>query len=407
MGRASLRAARCVRGPVLCCAVKGLPTARSWWRMCCSAVERDRGSSLAAKSCRASDFQAAFAGGVGAQNPISSRMEGSAASLFEPCGTSLCVERPVLGKGPARHHRAARQHANLALSGAWRALPLPSGLWAACLGPPARVGRCGQPCARRRDPRARRRPGPTRGPRRRRRGAPGRRRRRRRTTRPLTSPNASTPSSASRRRAGRRRRWPPRRARVHGRARGHLMDDVDHLRASNLGPAPRRECEERAPRPRGRLAPAARGAWRLGAGAAARGAERADAARRTSALESDPPPRAPPDVLAAERRRARRRRRWSASTTPAAVVSPSLRRPKLVASATDLLDLPSARRPRLADSASVAPSADDRAVEVALLRANLQARGSGPSRRRGPRRGGPAAASSTTCDSPAAAGRTR
>ena len=39
--------------------------------MCCSAVERAPGSSLAAKSCRASDFQARFAGGVGAQNPIS------------------------------------------------------------------------------------------------------------------------------------------------------------------------------------------------------------------------------------------------------------------------------------------------------------------------------------------------
>jgi len=56
------------------------------------------------------------------------------------------------------------------------------------------------------------------------------------------------------------------------------------------------------------------------------------------------------------------------------VVSPSLRRPKLVASATEtLLDLPSARGARLSDSTSVAPSADDRAVEVALLRANLGA----------------------------------
>ena len=65
--------------------------------------------------------------------------------------------------------------------------------------------------------------------------------------------------------------------------------------------------------------------------------------------------------------------RFYDARTAAAVVSPSLRRPKLVASATEtLLDLPSAR-PRLADSASVASSADDRAVEVALLRANLQA----------------------------------
>ena len=83
------------------------------------------------------------------------------------------------------------------------------------------------------------------------------------------------------------------------------------------------------------------------------------------------------DVLAAERDALRPEtplERFYDARTAAAVVSPSLRRPKLVASATEtLLDLPSARRPRLADSASVAPSADDRAVEVALLRANLQA----------------------------------
>ena len=82
------------------------------------------------------------------------------------------------------------------------------------------------------------------------------------------------------------------------------------------------------------------------------------------------------DVLAAERDALRPPEtpleRFYDARTAAAVVSPSLRRPKLVASATEtLLDLPSARRPRLTDSASVAP--DDRAVEVALLRANLQA----------------------------------
>ena len=161
------------------------------------------------------------------------------------------------------------------------------------------------------------------------------------------------------------------------------MDDVDRLRASNLEvPRLRRECEElraAAARADGAEAAAAELSARLGAEAAARGAERADAARRTSALESDlAAARKALDVLAAERDALRPPEtplaRFYDARTAAAVVSPSLRRPKLVASATEtLLDLPSARRPRLADSASVAPSADDRAVEVALLRANLQA----------------------------------
>ena len=159
------------------------------------------------------------------------------------------------------------------------------------------------------------------------------------------------------------------------------MDDVDRLRASNLEvPRLRRECEElraAAARADGAEAAAAELSARLGAEAAARGAERADAARRTSALESDlAAARKALDVLAAERDALRPPEtpleRFYDARTAAAVVSPSLRRPKLVASATEtLLDLPSARRPRLADSASVAP--DDRAVEVALLRANLQA----------------------------------
>ena len=161
----------------------------------------------------------------------------------------------------------------------------------------------------------------------------------------------------------------------------HLMDDVDRLRASNLEvPRLRRECEElraAAARADGAEAAAAELSARLGAEAAARGAERADAARRTSALESDlAAARKALDVLAAERDALRPPEtpleRFYDARTAAAVVSPSLRRPKLVASATEtLLDLPSARRPRLTDSASVAP--DDRAVEVALLRANLQA----------------------------------
>ena len=161
------------------------------------------------------------------------------------------------------------------------------------------------------------------------------------------------------------------------------MDDVDRLRASNLEvPRLRRECEElraAAARADGAEAAAAELSARLGAEAAARGAERADAARRTSALESDlAAARKALDVLAAERDALRPPEtpleRFYDARTAAAVVSPSLRRPKLVASATEtLLDLPSARRPRLADSASAAPSPDDRAVEVALLRANLQA----------------------------------
>ena len=158
------------------------------------------------------------------------------------------------------------------------------------------------------------------------------------------------------------------------------MDDVDRLRASNLEvPRLRRECEElraAAARADGAEAAAAELSARLGAEAAARGAERADAARRTSALESDlAAARKALDVLAAERDALRPEtplERFYDARTAAAVVSPSLRRPKLVASATEtLLDLPSARRPRLTDSASAAP--DDRAVEVALLRANLQA----------------------------------
>ena len=159
------------------------------------------------------------------------------------------------------------------------------------------------------------------------------------------------------------------------------MDDVDRLRASNLEvPRLRRECEElraAAARTDGAEAAAAELSARLGAEAAARGAERADAARRTSALESDlAAARKALDVLATERDALRPPEtpleRFYDARTAAAVVSPSLRRPKLVASATEtLLDLPSARRPRLTDSASAAP--DDRAVEVALLRANLQA----------------------------------
>ena len=200
---------------------------------------------------------------------------------------------------------------------------------------------------------------------------------------PLTSPNASTPSSASpSRRSSSSLASEARLASMAARA-AHLMDDVDRLRASNLEvPRLRRECEElraAAARADGAEAAAAELSARLGAEAAARGAERADAARRTSALESDlAAARKALDVLAAERDALRPPEtpleRFYDARTAAAVVSPSLRRPKLVASATEtLLDLPSARRPRLADSASVAPSADDRAVEVALLRANLQA----------------------------------
>ena len=200
---------------------------------------------------------------------------------------------------------------------------------------------------------------------------------------PLTSPNASTPSSASpSRRSSSSLASEARLASMAARA-AHLMDDVDRLRASNLEvPRLRRECEElraAAARADGAEAAAAELSARLGAEAAARGAERADAARRTSALESDlAAARKALDVLAAERDALRPPEtpleRFYDARTAAAVVSPSLRRPKLVASATEtLLDLPSARRPRLTDSASVAPSADDRAVEVALLRANLQA----------------------------------
>jgi hypothetical protein len=198
---------------------------------------------------------------------------------------------------------------------------------------------------------------------------------------PLTSPNASTPSSASpSRRSSSSLASEARLASMAARA-AHLMDDVDRLRASNLEvPRLRRECEElraAAARADGAEAAAAELSARLGAEAAARGAERADAARRTSALESDlAAARKALDVLAAERDALRPPEtpleRFYDARTAAAVVSPSLRRPKLVASATEtLLDLPSARRPRLTDSASVAP--DDRAVEVALLRANLQA----------------------------------
>ena len=198
---------------------------------------------------------------------------------------------------------------------------------------------------------------------------------------PLTSPVASTPSSASpSRRSSSSLASEARLASMAARA-AHLMDDVDRLRASNLEvPRLRRECEElraAAARADGAEAAAAELSARLGAEAAARGAERADAARRTSALESDlAAARKALDVLAAERDALRPPEtpleRFYDARTAAAVVSPSLRRPKLVASATEtLLDLPSARRPRLADSASVAP--DDRAVEVALLRANLQA----------------------------------
>ena len=198
---------------------------------------------------------------------------------------------------------------------------------------------------------------------------------------PLTSPNASTPSSASpSRRSSSSLASEARLASMAARA-AHLMDDVDRLRASNLEvPRLRRECEElraAAARADGAEAAAAELSARLGAEAAARGAERADAARRTSALESDlAAARKALDVLATERDALRPPEtpleRFYDARTAAAVVSPSLRRPKLVASATEtLLDLPSARRPRLADSASVAP--DDRAVEVALLRANLQA----------------------------------
>ena len=198
---------------------------------------------------------------------------------------------------------------------------------------------------------------------------------------PLTSPVASTPSSASpSRRSSSSLASEARLASMAARA-AHLMDDVDRLRASNLEvPRLRRECEElraAAARADGAEAAAAELSARLGAEAAARGAERADAARRTSALESDlAAARKALDVLAAERDALRPPEtpleRFYDARTAAAVVSPSLRRPKLVASATEtLLDLPSARRPRLTDSASVAP--DDRAVEVALLRANLQA----------------------------------
>ena len=197
---------------------------------------------------------------------------------------------------------------------------------------------------------------------------------------PLTSPAASTPSSASpSRRSSSSLASEARLASMAARA-AHLMDDVDRLRASNLEvPRLRRECEElraAAARADGAEAAAAELSARLGAEAAARGAERADAARRTSALESDlAAARKALDVLAAERDVLRPEtplERFYDARTAAAVVSPSLRRPKLVASATEtLLDLPSARRPRLTDSASVAP--DDRAVEVALLRANLQA----------------------------------
>ena len=231
MGRASLRAARCVRGPVLCYAVKGLPTPRSWWRMCCSAVERDLGSRLAAKSCRASDFQARFAAALELKTLFRSVFADSAASLFGPYGTSLCGQRPVLWKDPTYTVAQRSTFANLALSPAFAAYAALSvaGVLCRCPAgcgqragnrPPARVAPFGQPwvpaplwapCARRRGPRARRRPGPTRGPRRRRRAAPGRRHRRRRTTRRRSRPPSRRRRRRRRRRAGRRRRWPPRR----------------------------------------------------------------------------------------------------------------------------------------------------------------------------------------------------
>jgi len=160
------------------------------------------------------------------------------------------------------------------------------------------------------------------------------------------------------------------------------MDDVDWLRASNLEvPRLRRECGElraAAARADGAEAAAAELSARLGAEAAARGAERADSARRTAALEADlAAARKAVDALASERDALHSPRTpledFYDARTAASVVAPSLRRPELAASATEMLfHLPSAR-PWLADSVSVVPSPDDRAVEVALLRANLHA----------------------------------
>ena len=194
----------------------------------------------------------------------------------------------------------------------------------------------------------------------------------------------------------------------------HPMDDVDRLRASNPIRA-RRGARSCAPRPRAPTAPKPPPQSRR-RGSAPRQPRAAASGRKPRvgpALESDlAAARKALDVLAAERDALRPPEtpleRFYDARTAAAVVSPSLRRPKLVASATEtLLDLPSARRPRLADSASVAPSADDRAVEVALLRANLQALrleaeqfGAGRDEK------APPAAAGTTCDCPAAAGRT-
>ena len=370
--------------------------------MCCSAVERDLGSRLAAKGCRASDFQAAFAGGVGAQNPDFEAVDGGIGSGdgFES-GRSA---RLLRAQGPARlegashidMRRAAQQLANLALSGACGGLLVvgvlcrcPAGCgqracidqhaWAASgLGASAAVGAMraqawpAGPTAAWPDE------GPTTSPPR---SAWEATPEAADHPTPLTSPVASTPSSASpSRRSSSSLASEARLASMAARA-AHLMDDVDRLRASNLEvPRLRRECEElraAAARADGAEAAAAELSARLGAEAAARGRRAGRRARRTSALESDlAAARKALDVLAAERDALRPPEtpleRFYDARTAAAVVSPSLRRPKLVASATEtLLDLPSARRPRLADSASVAP--DDRAVEVALLRANLQA----------------------------------
>lgn len=209
---------------------------------------------------------------------------------------------------------------------------------------------------------------------------------------PLASPVMSTPttristpstaaSSASSARRSSSLTSEARLAAVAARA-AHLMDDVDRLRASNLEvPRLRRECGElraAAARADGAEAAAAELSARLGTEAAARGAERADSARRTAALQADlAAARKAVDALASERDALRSPRtpleEFYDARTAASMVSPSLRRPELVASATEtLLRLPSAR-PRLADTTSVALSPDDRAVEVALLRANLHA----------------------------------
>ena len=222
MGRASLRAARCVRGPVLCYAVKGCPR-RGLGGGCVAWLSSGtRAVVWLPKAVEPVTSRLCFAAALELKTLFRSVFADSASEPIE----SLWNVSSRAGTGPRDEshirRRAAQQLANLALSGACGGLLVvgvlcrcPAGCgqractyrasWAASSLVPVPLW---APCARRRGPRARRRPGPTRGPRRRRRGAPGRRRRRRRTTRRRSPPPSRRRRRRRRRRAGRRRRWP-------------------------------------------------------------------------------------------------------------------------------------------------------------------------------------------------------